>query len=219
MEIFSVILPNDNVFLVKDKKIVMFDTGTMNDRREIIKKFDENNIKLSDVSLIVISHSHFHNVANLHYFKNITKAPILIHCSEIHNLSIGQPFLNRIDNFGGFLASFAKREKKFQPIKPDIGYQEEFNLLPFGITGKVVHTPGHTSGSSSLFLSNDSVICGEVIIKKIFSKNPSFPYFIDNYDELSKSYLKIMNAYPVSIYSSHGGKISFSSAKRVLLKY
>ncbi len=218
MKVVPVILPNDNVFVIKDKKIVLFDTGTQKDRITIMKKFNENNLKFSDVSLIVISHSHYHNVANSNYFKNITNAPLLIHHSEASNLIGGKPYLNRIDNFDGFLASFANREKKYQPVIPDFQFNEEFDLIPFGVQGKVVHTPGHTSGSSSIFLENSYVLCGEVIIKKVYSRRPSFPYFIDNEKELHRSYFKIMKSCPTAIFSSHGGPFSFDCAKKIYNK-
>ena len=218
MEVVPIILKNDNVFIIKDKKIVLFDTGVKSERKIIEKKFKEEHLSFSDVSLIVISHSHYHNAANAEYFKNKTNAPILIHHTESSNLNLGEPVLNRIDNLDGFFASFARRNKSFASVKPDLEFIDEFDLLPFGVRGKVIHTPGHTVGSSSVFLENNNVICGEVIIKKLYSLYPSFPYFVDDYDELFESYMKIMKSYPTVIFSSHGGPFSFDSAKHIYSK-
>ena len=214
MVVIPVMLKGDNVFIVKDKNVILFDTGTKKDIGIISKTFKDNGLKMTDISLIVVSHSHYHNVGNLNYFKSVTKAPILIHHLEADNLISGEPYLNRIDNFDGFLASFAKRSINFEPVKSDLEYSTDFDLTPYGVKGKVIHTPGHTSGYSSLFLANNQVICGEVIIKKMYSRHLSFPYFIDNKKELRKSYLKIMESSPTEIYSSHGGKISFELVKK-----
>jgi glyoxylase-like metal-dependent hydrolase (beta-lactamase superfamily II) len=49
-----------------------------------------------------------------------------------------------------FIKADASVSKK---LIADIVFDDETELYEFGIDGKAVHTPGHTSGSVSLFLS------------------------------------------------------------------
>jgi hydroxyacylglutathione hydrolase len=53
---------------------------------------------------------------------------------------------------------------EFDEVEPEILVDEEMDLLEFGVNGRIVHTPGHTSGSISLLLDSGEAFVGDLAI-------------------------------------------------------
>lgn len=62
-------------------------------------------------------------------------------------------------------------------VRPEriITYDKRFDLGEFGINGYVIHTPGHSLGSSSIILNDQIALVGDLIVDfytKPWSKKP-----------------------------------------------
>lgn len=54
---------------------------------------------------------------------------------------------------------------EFDKVEPEILVEEDIDLLEFGVNGKIVHTPGHISGSISLLLDSGEAFVGDLAVK------------------------------------------------------
>jgi len=74
--------------------------------------------------------------------------------------------------------------------------------LQFGITGKLLHTPGHTAGSAIMFLETGEVIIGDLVRGK--PGKISLGMFYDDKVKLIKILEEIVSLKPELIYMPHG---------------
>lgn len=94
-------------------------------------------------------------------------------------------------------------------LKVDIVLEGDEDLHEFGVSGRVIHTPGHTEGSISLILSDGKAIVGDLMMGGIlFKKVPHYPLFANDISRLRESIRKIIQLSPKVIYASHGGPFS-----------
>ncbi len=48
-------------------------------------------------------------------------------------------------------------------VNPDILVDDVFDLSEYGISGKIIHTPGHSQGSISIILDNGETLIGDMV--------------------------------------------------------
>jgi glyoxylase-like metal-dependent hydrolase (beta-lactamase superfamily II) len=98
---------------------------------------------------------------------------------------------------------------------PDIILDSDFDLRPYGVQGKVLHTPGHTPGSVSVILQSGEAIVGDLIMGGFIHKtNPGLPLFADNLEEVRSSIRKVLSYSPSIIHAAHGGPFSPADVRR-----
>ena len=109
----------------------------------------------------------------------------------LHKNSTLQKNLNNIETFesgvqsawGNFLCVLMKTLfTPFRTIKPaDVDIvldNNEFSLADYGIAGKVIYTPGHSSGSVSVLLDTGEAFVGDLAMNTLPMKfSPGLPVF------------------------------------------
>lgn len=125
---------DSNTVIVDDEKVLLVDPGT--ESEDYFKEIlGELGLEISDVDIVFNTHAHYD------------------HCQ------------------GNVL--FPKADKKaFKPdakkIQRDTGEEiteikEERELVTGELSFKIIHTPGHSKGSSSLYLKDSLLICGDLV--------------------------------------------------------
>ena len=98
------------------------------------------------VKQIVITHAHIDHIAGAQQLKRITGAPILYNQQDL-------PLVAMMDIQAGWLNI---RTPKVAP--PDADLSDNQTVKIHGLTVNVLHTPGHTPGSLSLYLPDQSLV-------------------------------------------------------------
>jgi hydroxyacylglutathione hydrolase len=57
-----------------------------------------------------------------------------------------------------------RNSTEFEKVEPGILIDEEMDLLEFGISGRVIHTPGHTGGFISLRTNSGEAFVGDLAV-------------------------------------------------------
>jgi hydroxyacylglutathione hydrolase len=98
------------------------------------------------VKQIVITHAHIDHIAGAHRLKQLTGAPILYNQSDL-------PLVKMMDIQAGWLGIST-------PIvpNPDDTLDDGKLISITGLTGSILHTPGHTEGSICLYLPNQTLL-------------------------------------------------------------
>ena len=79
-----------NVWLIKNgSHSLLIDTGRKGYSRKILRVIQQNNLKLSDVKYILITHTHFDHCANAFELKKKLHADLFVHEFESRNIQIG----------------------------------------------------------------------------------------------------------------------------------
>jgi glyoxylase-like metal-dependent hydrolase (beta-lactamase superfamily II) len=196
------------------------DTGYAGNAEKILEHLQKHSINPKDVSLIFLTHGHNDHYGSAEELKEKTGAPIGIHKKEAEYLKKGIDYIGSPACFSGrILKSIFLRTDEYpsKSVKVDITFEDEADLQEFGIDGRLVHTPGHTEGSSSLFMSNGEALVGDLIMGgMIFKKIPHYPLFLSDMNKWKESIGKVMQRSPKVIYPSHGGTFSYNSIHHFL---
>jgi len=107
-----------------------------------------------DVKQIVITHAHIDHIAGAHRLKQLTGAPILYNQNDL-------PLVKMMDVQAGWLGIPTPIVSNPDDTLDDgklitIGASPERSQR--GLTGSILHTPGHTEGSVCLYLPDNSLL-------------------------------------------------------------
>jgi hydroxyacylglutathione hydrolase len=109
------------------------------------------------VKQILITHAHIDHIAGAHRLKELTGAPILYNQLDL-------PLVRMMDIQAGWLGIPTPKVSA-----PDEDLKDGQLISISGLTGTVIHTPGHTPGSSCLYvpdqillIAGDTLFAGSV---------------------------------------------------------
>ena len=207
--------------IVNGSRSVLIDTGVKGYLKKSLLMIKHNYLKPEDIVLIILTHSHYDHTGNLHELKKLTGAGVMVHKNEYENLKNGympiprgQRFLMKLVSGIGrtLLPDFASPK----PFTADMVNESEFDLEPYGIKARVVHTPGHSAGSQSIIIGNN-VISGDCFMNMQYGV--VFPHFAENPELLLNSWQNIFNLGIKEIYPGHGGRLKIEKAMPVFFKW
>ncbi len=201
-------------YLVIAERTIVVDTGLPESGKVILQKLERAGIAPKDVSLILLTHHHPDHVGSTRELSEHLQAPVAIHSLDADNLQSGAVGSSRpIGWQGKLMAQTPMYKNAYMPrIRPDLLLTDGYDLTPYGVAGKVVHTPGHTPGHSSVVLSSGEVVAGDALSGNLlFHTQPSHPPFHDDLPTALKSVEALLSLQPTRFYVGHGGP--FETAK------
>lgn len=180
-----------NVYVIKGEKTILFDTGCLLPPEQLAGFLEENGVDPKEIDLIVISHGHYDHCMLAQAWKELTGAKVLCHKNAADYLKTGksdqlfvfgerakqyQPLSWMIGMFNvpptqnltyqpfiDFMNSTAP--PAITPCEPDILMgDEDFDLHPYGIPGKLIYTPGHSDSAISLVTDDRIAFTGDTVV-------------------------------------------------------
>lgn len=98
------------------------------------------------VKQIVVTHAHIDHIAGAHRLKQLTGAPILYNKRDL-------PLVAMMEEQAGWIGV-----KTPEVSAPDESLEDGDVVGVTGLTGTVIHTPGHTEGSLCLYLPEQKLL-------------------------------------------------------------
>lgn len=209
-------LKYSNAFLIKGEKLCLVDTGCPNEISSIIKAIHDIGATIQDLSIIIHTHAHYDHCGGTMNLKKLTTTPIAIHRSDLEFFVKGQnPSFSPINLFGKILMPLLKR--KYPPVQPDIIFEENFDLHPYGIAGKIIPTPGHTPGSISILMNSGEAIVGDLfgggkLMGFYQPEQPRYHHWYSDFSSAKESIRRILKKSPTQIFVGHGGPLNGEDA-------
>lgn len=215
-----VLFGHANIYFIRtDNGYILVDTGNPGTEDALDGIFDKVGVDPKNVQLIVLTHGHMDHMGNIAHAKKVTGAKVLAHQSYAENLKKGEiePAVAR--NFTGQLFNFLTGllGTQFEGVKPDILLVDEFDLNEFDLSGKVIHTPGHSPSSISIVLDNGETLVGDMIREEEQGKLGMGNY-CDNEQDLRQSLERVAALESSIIYLSHGSYIDNLALRSALEK-
>jgi len=159
-----------NVFFIRtDDGYILVDAGMPGDPETLDEVFATAGVDPDTIGLIVVTHGHMDHMGLTAYAKEITGAQVLCHQSLAGKLAGGEIEDSVAQNMmGGFINFMAGIQEltgggDIEGVQADILVDEPFDLSEYGISGRVIHTPGHSQGSLSIVLDNGETLIGDMV--------------------------------------------------------
>ena len=198
------------------KGYVLIDTGYENGYFRFKKKLALNHVNLKDIRYIFLTHAHDDHAGFLNNILNdCPNIQVIASYKSLETLYKGQ---NSFEGgctsllaliFCNIMKIFGKGAHKFPPLNSC--YEDRFFLLSDDnrealgrkLGGTIVDTPGHTSDSISLYLSNRVLFCGDAAMNGFPALN-KVTIWAENIKDFYSSWKTIINLKPTMIYPGHG---------------
>jgi hydroxyacylglutathione hydrolase len=120
---------------------IVVDPG--DDIPSILSVLDKHNLT---VKQIVITHAHIDHIAGAQRLKRVTGAPILYNENDL-------PLVEMMGTQASWLGVLTP-----EVPPPDDTLDDGKRIAIIGLTGSILHTPGHTQGSVCLYLPDQSLL-------------------------------------------------------------
>jgi glyoxylase-like metal-dependent hydrolase (beta-lactamase superfamily II) len=205
-KIIRILSARSNVFLLTNGHTnILIDTCAGFMWKTLEKKLDR--LGIDQISLLILTHSHFDHAANAARIKEKYKAQVIIHESEAKYLATGDNILptGTIPVTKFLVSTLAKKFRSvalYQPCDFDFTVDDVFDLSNFGLDAYLMHTPGHTQGSISLVINDEIAIVGDTMFG-IF-RWTVFPPFASDQDQLLNSWGRLLKTKCRIFIPSHG---------------
>ncbi|MBN1663541.1 MAG: MBL fold metallo-hydrolase [Deltaproteobacteria bacterium] len=228
---FPIIVPihlgKSTVFAVRERGgAMLIDAGIPGRADKIIGALRKNGIPPEDIKLVVITHVHYDHVGSLAAYVKAFPCAVAVHEKEASLLKEGTSVLPAGTSavgrmMMGLLNAIAKMAPwtiQFMAVDADVMINRETFLHAYGISGRVLPTPGHTAGSLSVILENGATFVGDLAVNFYPWGGPIFPPVADDVPQLMKSWQALL-AQPVkTIYPAHGRPFPVARLRRAYEK-
>jgi hydroxyacylglutathione hydrolase len=205
-KIYQVLSGRSNVFLLTNNHNRIL----VNTSPEFMWKTLENRLdklQIYHIDLLILTHSHFDHAANAARIKEKYEAKVIIHQTETKYLSSGNNILpdgtNIVTKF--LVKAFEKQFNaiaRYSPCIYDLTFDESFYLKDYGFNGSIIHTPGHTVGSSCIIIENEIALVGDTMFGIFWGT--VFPPFASDQKSLVNSWGKLLKTKCNIFIPSHG---------------
>jgi glyoxylase-like metal-dependent hydrolase (beta-lactamase superfamily II) len=223
--IHTIPLGFDQTYIVKDQGAILIDSGEPKKGKVFLNGLKKTSIKPEEIQLIVLTHGHWDHIGSAAEIKEITGAEIVMHKNEKHCLEESFKLMPPgVTTWGSILDKlvtwFIIPFKHIRATEVDIVLKdEEFSLNDYGIKGKVIHTPGHSSGSVSILLDTGEAFVGDLAMNKFpLRLRPGLPIFAEDWPKLIKSWQKLLDLGVKFVYPAHGDPFSADIIENELSK-
>jgi hydroxyacylglutathione hydrolase len=223
--ILTLPLSVSNAYIIPGENPVLVDTGLEADFSLLVRLIRQQGLEISELGLIVITHAHADHAGGLAELRKHVDVPVIIQEQEKSFLESGT---NAPAPEGNLWAPLLKKfiPAEFPGFTPEMIFSQSCSLLHFGISGTLLHTPGHTDGSCSVLMGEETkpteVVAGDLLSGgmlggMIQSGKASWPMVWTNKQQLKIEVEKMLSYSSLeTFYVGHGGPLSRQSVERLL---
>lgn len=221
MRVHRLPLHGTNAYVISGAHHVLIDTGPERARAALLDGLAQLGLRGEDLSLVLATHAHATSIGNAAYLQRVFRVPVAIHGADAPILASG---VDRVAADGGLVRAVMRMfaDTRFEALPPDIVFGHTLSLESFGCVGTVVHTPGHTIGSTSVVLPTGDAIVGDMLSGgwfggRMLSTHPTRHYLAEIPSRVVRS-LALLNRLGVQrLHPGTGDVLQMEDVKRLIL--
>jgi hydroxyacylglutathione hydrolase len=198
-----------NVFLLKaGDGYILVDTGVSRQWPRLETELVQSGCLPDRLKLVIVTHGDFDHAGNCAALQSKYRAKIAMHPGDMDMVRTGVPVKRKIKGIMGRLLLWigGRAVKGFTTFQPDILLEDGQVISGYGLTAKIIHTPGHTKGSIAILTDDGLLFVGDTLSNRF---QPGFPPLIENEDELHRSLEILKKTGAKVLYPGHGGIFTF----------
>ena len=205
-----------NIILSVEEKLTLIDTGFRGSASRIADYISRLGRSVEEVGLIIITHNHLDHVGGLPALRKMTPVRVAVHRDDLSEDENGLPY-------PGYLRRLMKVPlvSPFRPLvyaRPgdvDIQLTGGEVLPPLGGL-EVIHTPGHTPGSISLFSAEKKLlIVGDMLNNRHRDIIPPARLISSDFPQAIDSVKRLAQLDFDTLFCGHGRPIVGGASDRV----
>ena len=189
---------------------VLIDAGMARQSRRFAHRLAEIDISPSQIGLLLITHCHWDHIGSARAIRDLTAAKVAVHSAEKSRLEHGAAVMPPgVTTWGRTFGRLVRLMGLLYPVQPcpvDIAVDDSgLDLSPYGIPGRVLHTPGHSPGSLTVLLDDGHAFVGDLAMNgPPLRFGPGLPIFAEQPERLASSWRTVLDAGARTIHPAHG---------------
>ena len=202
-EIIPLPLRMSSTYLIENQNgLYLVDAGSPGDEGRIMKAIRQRGKPLR---LIFITHAHFDHYGAAAALRDGTGAPIVIHRADAQAMAEGKTPIRQARGRGRLTLAMMPLLGRWVPDIPtraDLPMQDGDRFNAYGLNAALLHTPGHTAGSSCLILEDTLAFAGDLVIA---NRRPHVQrFYADDWSQIDASVARLKALNPKLVYTGHG---------------
>ncbi len=208
-----------NCYLLKcSGGYLLIDTGFAQFYPQLLAGLERLRISPSEIKYLLLTHHHDDHTGFAAKLVEVTRARLILHQEAVAPLAAGvfefpgrlKPVNRLVEWVFKTHSLIARRDFHFQPLMLtdrdmvlSFGNPELLNTL--GIDGTILYTPGHTSDSLTVLLSNGNAFVGDLATNFINPLGAQYrPPFFEDMRAALQGWRKLTKLGVKQVYPSHG---------------
>ena len=185
--------------------LYLIDAGCPRQEKRILRAM--HTLERDDLRLIFITHAHFDHYGSAAALRDATGAEIAIHQADADAMARGDTILGDTRGRGrlvGPFLPFAEFLIGAPPTPADILLEDGDSLSQWGLDATVLHTPGHTVGSSCLLAEGRLAFVGDLLTagRQLHAQR----FYADDWSQIPTSIGRLLARRPERVYAGHGNR-------------
>lgn len=202
--------------LLGPKGCVLVDAGLPGSETKVRRVLRQHGLDYADIRLIVITHAHIDHAGAARKLRKLSGAPIVAHAGDLDYYEQKKPMtFCATDWFSRLFLRTGLILRPYAPFTPDVLLQdgESLDLQPYGLPGRVQHTPGHTAGSISIQMEGGDAMVGDLLASGVMlggllrTGRAKRPPFEDDPHQVADELQRLVDAGAQRFYLGHGGPL------------
>ncbi len=199
--------------------LVLVDAGSSGHEPGVLRRIRA--LGRDDLRLIFITHAHLDHYGSAAALRRLTGAPIAIHRADGDAMARGDTCLGSVRGRGRLVRALLPLFKPYlqpEPTLADFLLDDGENLRAYGLDAVVLHTPGHTPGSSCLLVEGRLAFVGDLL--STTGRPHVQRFFADDWSLIPNSLARLQALRPEWIYTGHGRRpLSGEALQRLTSSY
>jgi hydroxyacylglutathione hydrolase len=212
-----------NAYLVEQENgLILFDCGLPQSAARIGRALEKIGRGWSDLSLIILSHGHVDHAGAAAQIQALApQAPLVAGRAEGDFLAGRAVFdLRPTGMVGRALSRLGLIQRRYLAPRVDHWVDDHLDLTCFGLSGRLIATPGHTPGSIALLLPDGQVLAGDLLASGVLlggivlRHRPKSPPFQEDARQVTHALQALLAAGGTLYHPGHGGAIPAKAVRR-----
>lgn len=197
-----------NVYLVSGNNTrLLVDTGSSPDGKRIIGRLRD----AGRPDAVIMTHTHFDHAGNAGLLKHRFDCKFIVQEREKEYLESGiSPIPKGTMGWTRLIYSLGAEKVphwfRVAGVKADITFGERYDLSHLGLNAYILHTPGHSPGSSCVVIDEEIALVGDTLGG--FIPGSVFPPWGDDAAGIIQSWKKLLDTGCRVFHPSHGFAVS-----------
>jgi hydroxyacylglutathione hydrolase len=182
---------------------VLVDAGSRGHESKILDRLSALGGKA--LRLVFITHAHLDHYGSAAALRRLTGAPVGVHKKDADAMARAETPLGDVRGWGkGMkgLMPLVERFMKPEPTTADVLFEDGGRLEEFGMDAEVIHTPGHTPGSSTLVVEGRVAFVGDLASTRGWPHAQLF--YATDWPAVGRSLRRLQELDLESVYTGHG---------------
>jgi len=204
LQVHNIPLGMARAYLIEaEAGLALVDAGLPRYERRVLQRMQT--LGRDDLRLIFLTHAHLDHYGSAAALRRLTGAPIAVHRADGEAMARGETRLGSVCGRGRLLRAFLPLFGPYlrpEPTVADLLLDDGDDLRAYGLDAAVLHTPGHTPGSSCLLVEGRVAFVGDLL--STVGRPHVQRFFAHDWSLIPDSLARLQALKPQWVYPGHG---------------